>query len=60
MAKYLVKLHAHAAAEVYVEAENGREANLLARAAMEAGKSHFPIRKDQWTPTMTINLDRKF
>ncbi|MGN7135794.1 hypothetical protein [Streptomyces pseudogriseolus] len=57
--RYRVALHAHAAAEVYVEAENVTEANRLALEAVAAGKAKVHrITADQWTPVSTSDMSR--
>ena len=58
MPRYKVFLHAHAGAEVEVDAPDAQEANRLAQ---EAVRERRAVRRaiEKWTPTMTVNLDRK-
>jgi hypothetical protein len=56
--RYRVALHAHASAEVYVEASDAQEANRLAKEAVRAGTAKVhPIKADQWTPVMTTDMN---
>ncbi|MGW6796398.1 hypothetical protein [Streptomyces chartreusis] len=58
MPRYNVFLQAHVGAQVEVEASDVQEANRLAQQAVRDGKAvRRPIEK--WTPTMTVNLDRR-
>ncbi|MDX2545916.1 hypothetical protein ACOT81_38300 [Streptomyces sp. WI04-05B] len=58
MPRYKVFLQAHAGAEVEVDAPDAQEANRLAQEAVRERRAvRRPIEK--WTPTMTVNLDRK-
>ncbi|MFJ1733199.1 hypothetical protein [Streptomyces sp. NPDC088254] len=58
MPRYKVFLHAHAGAEVEVDASDAQEANRLAQGAVRERRAvRRPIEK--WTPTMTVNLDRR-
>ena len=56
MPRYKVFLHVHAGAEV--DAPDVQEANRLAQEAVRERRAvRRPI--ERWTPTMTVNLDRK-
>jgi AmiR/NasT family two-component response regulator len=57
--RYRVALHAHATAVVFVDANDSQEANRLAQAEVKAGKVK-PLPIKEWSPVMTIDLDRKF
>jgi hypothetical protein len=56
--RYRVALHAHASAEVFVEASSASEANRLAQEEVKAGRARVrPIRN--WTPVATSDLSRE-
>lgn len=58
MPRYKVYLQADAGAQVDVEAPDAQQANRLALEAVKNGQgTRRPITK--WTPTMTVNLDRR-
>jgi predicted RecB family endonuclease len=56
--RYRVALHAHASAEVFVEASSPQEANRLALEEVKAGRAKVhPVK--QWTPVATSDLSRE-
>ena len=59
--RYRIALHAHAHAEVTVEASDAQEANRLAIEAVKEGKAKIQkIPAEWWTPVMTADLSREF